>query len=198
MTQATTRRPVSPRSAGRALFGLSNAAAVIIANAATGLVGSRLVGPEGRGSIAIVAVFGALSLTAASFGIPEAVTVSKLAPDDQSRSKHIGFSAIAAVPAAAVLLVIAAAIGSTGAGEPVRFQLLVLALLMPIRSAGLSAAFALLAKGKVALHQALITSIPVAILMFVLGAWLAGRNSLSDLAWAVVFGLVGSALTQLL
>lgn len=190
---------VSDRSrlaALRAALGLGTSMIVVLSNAVTGVVVSQILGPEGRGSIAVVVVFAALTLTLGSVGIPEAISTRHVAGDDRAWSQLLSLSFLLSIPIAVVLIPVVLLVASTEAGTPVRWQLAVLALSMPLRSLGISGTFVLLAKGRVSLHQLLSVSVSATVLMSVLGALALGYRSTGSLGWAATVGSIAPSIVQ--
>ncbi len=186
------------RATMKAGLGMGSAGAVVVANAFTSLLVSRLAGADGRGQFALVAAFGALSLTLGSVGLPEAATVRTVASDDTQRSEIFWLTLILSLPISLVMVGIALVLAQSTVGASVQSHLLVLAGLTPLRSAGLTAVFILLARGRVILHQALMATYAVTTFLALVVFWLVGWDSSSTLSWAAVLGFTVPAAVQLI
>ncbi len=185
------------RAVGKAGLGLSFSVAIIACNAATAVAVSRLVGADGRGAFALVVVFGALTLTTGSVGVPDAVASRHVAWTAEHWAQQLTLSFLIALPLTAVVVALALLVSASEASRPVRAQLLVLALVLPLRSTGLTAVFVLLARGRVLLHQALMVGVPICTLVAVAFAWTVDMRSVDALCWAAVVGATLPALAQL-
>ncbi len=175
-------------------FGVAVAGVILVANAATAILVSRLVGAAGRGAFAQVVVFGTVTATLASFGIPEAAASTPKELGQTAWGPQIVTSFVVGVGWALLLAPVAWIIALS---ESIRWPLLLMAILLPVRSAGLTAIFVVLAQGKVILHQILITGIPVLTLLGIVIAVAVGYTSSVTLAWVAVVGATVPSLATL-
>ncbi len=187
----------TPRTAAlRAGLGIGTSGMIVAANAATGIIASRVLGPDGRAAFALIVVFAALSLTLGSVGVPEAIASRHIASTHRHWSELLSLSIIVSLPVTIVVVPVALLVASTESGSGVRAQLVVLALSLPLRAWGLSAAFVLLARGRVSLHQVLIAAMPLSVLLAMLTTLLLGFRSTAALGWAAVAGSMISSVLQ--